>query len=92
LEKNKIATHSDAERVNREIRILKIARHPNILQLYEIIETVKYLHLVTEYIEKGELFDYIVSNGHIKERESCIFFHGLISGIEYLHDMKIAHR
>ena len=39
LEKKRIGDVSDVERVTREIHILKIVRHPNIIQLYEIIET-----------------------------------------------------
>lgn len=39
LEKDKIADVSDVERVAREIHILKIVRHPHVVQLYEIIET-----------------------------------------------------
>lgn len=41
LEKEKIKELADVERVTREIFILKIVRHPNIIQLYEIIETPK---------------------------------------------------
>lgn len=39
LEKSKIVDVADVERVAREIHILKIVRHPNVVQLYEIIET-----------------------------------------------------
>lgn len=59
LEKKKIVDVSDIERVSREIHILKLVRHPNLIQLYEIIETPKYLFLVMEYCGGGELFDYI---------------------------------
>jgi 5'-AMP-activated protein kinase catalytic alpha subunit len=59
LEKKKIIDVSDIERVSREIHILKLVRHPNLIQLYEIIETPKYLFLVMEYCGGGELFDYI---------------------------------
>ena len=41
LEKDRITDVSDVERVTREIHILKLIRHPNIIQLYEIIETSK---------------------------------------------------
>jgi len=39
LEKTRITDVTDVERVAREIHILKLIRHPNIVQLYEIIET-----------------------------------------------------
>jgi 5'-AMP-activated protein kinase catalytic alpha subunit len=62
LEKERITDASDVERVSREIHILKLIRHPNIIQLYEIIETPKKLYLIMEYASGGELFDYIVKN------------------------------
>lgn len=60
LEKDKILDQADVERVTREIQILKRVRHPNIIQLYEIIETNRQLFLIMEYAGGGELFDYIV--------------------------------
>lgn len=60
LEKDKIIDQADVERVSREIHILKIVRHPNVIQLYEIIETNKQLFLIMEYAGGGEVFDYIV--------------------------------
>ena len=62
LEKEKITEEADVERVSREIQILKMIRHPNIIQLYEIIETPRQLYLLMEYASGGELFDYIVTN------------------------------
>ena len=62
LEKEKIADESDLERISREIQILKLIRHPNIIQLYEIIEDNTHLYLITEYASGGELFDHIVQN------------------------------
>ncbi len=50
LEKDKIVDVADVERVSREIHILKLIRHPNIIQLYEIIESPKHLFLVMEYM------------------------------------------
>ena len=75
LEKDKIQDVNDVERVAREIHILKMIRHPNIIQLYEIIETPKQLYLIMEYAQGGELFDYIVANHRVKEEEACKFFH-----------------
>lgn len=78
--------------MTREIHILKLVRHPNIVQLYEIIETPKKLFLVMEYMENGELFDYIVSKKRLKEDEACRLFHQLIDGIEHIHKIGVAHR
>ena len=65
---------ADVERVAREIHILKLIRHPHIIQLYEIIETPKQLYLITEYAPGGELFNYIVENQRVKEKEAARFF------------------
>ena len=62
LEKSRIKDKKDIERISREIKILKKVRHPNIIQLYEIIETESELFLIMEYCQNGELFDYIVSH------------------------------
>jgi len=92
LEKDKITDVNDVERVAREIHILKLIRHPNIIQLYEIIETPKQLYLVMEYCNGGELFEHIVANNRIKEKEACRFFQQIISGVEYIHKLNVVHR
>ena len=81
LEKDRIIDVADVERVSREIHILKLIRHPNIIQLYEIIETPKQLFLVMEYMQNGELFDYIVEKKRLDEKEACLIFQQIISGI-----------
>lgn len=75
LEKEKINDQADINRVMREIQILKIVRHPNIVQLYEIIETSKQLFLIMEYAPGGELFDHIVKKKRLQDSEACRFFH-----------------
>lgn len=92
LEKAKIKDAADIERVTREIHILKLIRHPNIIQLYEIIETSHKLFLIMEFASGGELFDYIVKKSRLDEKESCRFFHQIISGVEYIHKLGIVHR
>ena len=92
LEKSKIIDVADVERVSREIHILKIVQHPQVVQLYEIIETQKKLYLIMEYASGGELFDYIVKHQRVKEPEACRFFQQLLSGIEYISRLNIVHR
>ena len=59
----------DLERIHREIQILKKIIHPSLIQLYEIIETERSLLLVTEYMQNGELFNYII------ERKKYLLFY-----------------
>lgn len=92
LEKAKIADVADVERVAREIYILKLIRHENLIQLYDIIDTPKKIYLIMEYAPGGELFDFIVASKKLKEKEACRFFQQIIGGIEYLHKVNIVHR
>lgn len=92
LEKDKIVDSSDVDRVSREINILKILRHPVVVQLYEIIESEKELFLIMEYARGGELFEFIVSHKRVREKEAAKFLQQIISGIEYLHKLGICHR
>lgn len=92
LEKEKIMDEGDRERISREIQILKILRHPNIIQLYEIIEDESKLYLITEFACGGELFDYIVAQQRVKEIEASKFFQQITDGIEYIHKLNIVHR
>lgn len=92
LQKKKIIDVTDVERVSREIHILKLIRHPHLIQLYQIIETPKHIFLAMELVPKGEVFDYIVENTRLKEQEACKFFQEIISGIEYIHKLQIVHR
>lgn len=92
LEKERIVDVADVERVAREIHILKLVQHPHVIQLYEIIETPKQLYLIMEFCNGGELFDYIVASGRVREREACRFFHQIIAGVEQIHRMNVVHR
>ena len=65
---------TDIERVVRELHILKVVRHPNIIQMYEIIETPSRLYIIMEHCCNGELFSYITSKRKLKEEEACRLF------------------
>ena len=92
MEKNKIIEKRDKVRIDREIKVLKNLRHPNIVHLYNAIQTEEKIYLIMEYVKGRELFDYIVMKKKLSEYESCLFFQQIISGIEYLHKIKYVHR
>lgn len=92
LEKRRFASAADEIRVARELQILKHVRHPNIIQLYETIETPEEIYMIMEYASKGELFDHIVEKGKLRESEACRYFQQVLDGMEYLHANGVAHR
>ena len=92
LEKEKIEDEIDIERILREMEILKKIIHPNICQLYETYSTLHNYYLMMEYIEGGDLFDYITSHSFLSEQQSCFYYRQIISVIEYLNEMGISHR
>ncbi|KAG8753546.1 hypothetical protein FRC12_011500 [Ceratobasidium sp. 428] len=79
-------------KVEREIEVLRTINHPNIVRLYDVIETDKYIGIVLEYASGGELFDHILAHRFLRERDACKLFAQLISGVSYIHQKKIVHR
>jgi serine/threonine protein kinase len=78
--------------VIREVETWRHLRHVNIAQLYEVIVTEHKIYMVTEYASGGEIFDYIVAQGRVKEKEGKNIFRQLVDAIGYCHDKKFVHR
>jgi 5'-AMP-activated protein kinase, catalytic alpha subunit len=92
IEKASIKSEADQERLSKELKILRKARHPNIIQLYEILEDGHYYYLVTEFASRGEMFEHIVRNEKLTEFEASKFIQQLLNAIEYLHELGVVHR
>ncbi|KAJ2925397.1 hypothetical protein H1R20_g11678, partial [Candolleomyces eurysporus] len=83
---------TDMSKVEREIEVLRSLKHPNIVRLYDVIETDKYIGVVQEYASGGELFDHILAHRYLSEKHATKLFSQLISGVWYIHQRKIIHR
>jgi 5'-AMP-activated protein kinase catalytic alpha subunit len=51
-----------------------LLKHPHIIQIYDVVETTTNIYVIMEYVEFGELFDYIIVKGMLQEDEARKFF------------------
>ena len=92
LQKNLITGRKQYERIQNEIKYLKLLNHPNIIKIYEVIENDSSFFIIMEYAIGGELFNYIVLKEKLSEKETSFFFYQIIQGVRYIHLKKICHR
>ena len=93
VEKNLIRkSKRNANSILFEIDVLRSVDHPNIIKIYEVYDSEKYIHLVFEYLEGGELFERIKSKGLYSEKDAINVMRDLLMALEYLHDKGIVHR
>ncbi|CAJ0951132.1 unnamed protein product, partial [Mesorhabditis belari] len=85
-------SESVLQKVEREIAIMKLIEHPNVLHLYDVYENKKYLYLILEHVSGGELFDYLVRKGRLMSKEARKFFRQIISALDFCHAHNICHR
>ncbi|KAM4862378.1 sperm motility kinase 2B-like [Urocitellus parryii] len=77
--------------VHSEILAMKTLNHPNVIQLFQVIETHKQIYIVMEYGVGGSLFDFIPPGG-MREEEARRLFRQIASAVCYCHKMHILHR
>ncbi|KAK7081182.1 Serine/threonine-protein kinase sik3 [Halocaridina rubra] len=91
IDKTKI-DNENLRKILREIEILKKLRHPHVIRLYQVMQTERMIYLVTEYASGGELFDFVVSHGKMRESEARKKFLQILAALRYCHKRGIVHR
>ncbi|WOL13900.1 CBL-interacting serine/threonine-protein kinase 5-like isoform X3 [Canna indica] len=79
------------EQIQREIAVMRLVRHPNVVELREVMATRSRIFFVMEYVRGGELFARIV-RGRLTEDQARRYFHQLISAIDFCHSRGVSHR
>ncbi|KAK0488749.1 kinase-like domain-containing protein [Armillaria novae-zelandiae] len=78
--------------LQREIVIMKLVDHPNIMKLYDVWDTANHLYLILEHVQGGELFDYLCEKGRLSPSEALRYFQQIIAAVDYCHRFNIVHR
>jgi 5'-AMP-activated protein kinase catalytic alpha subunit len=91
IDKDKVMRTGQVDRVMREIYVMKLARHPNIIQLFEVMATKSKIYFVIEYAKGGELFNK-VAKGKLKEEVAHRYFKQLINAVDFCHSRGVYHR
>ena len=77
--------------ITRQIETLKVLKHRNIVTLYEIYESKKFIYLVTEYLSGKDLIEKIIKKKRFNEEEALRIFFQLLDAFTYMHKMNICH-
>ncbi|KAM6432688.1 uncharacterized protein O9250_000087 [Rhynochetos jubatus] len=78
--------------MKREPRIHQMIKHPNVVQLYETLETDNSYYMVMELCLGGDLLDRICDKKRLAEREVRRYTRQILSAVEHLHRQGIVHR
>ncbi|CAK9186828.1 unnamed protein product [Ilex paraguariensis] len=91
INKDHVKKEGTMEQIKREISVMRLVRHPNIVELKEVMATKKKIFFVMEYIKGGELFAKI-AKGKLKEDLARKYFQQLISAVDFCHSRGVYHR
>ncbi|KAJ1429188.1 Serine/threonine-protein kinase, active site [Sesbania bispinosa] len=91
IKKDKLKKERLVKQIKREVSVMRLVRHPHIVELKEVMATKGKIFLVMEYVKGGELFAK-VAKGKLKEQVARKYFQQLISAVDFCHSRGVTHR
>ncbi|KAL5707521.1 non-specific serine/threonine protein kinase [Ranunculus cassubicifolius] len=91
IDKEKVLRVGLIEQIKREISVMRLVRHPNVVELYEVMASKTKIYFAMEYVKGGELFNK-VAKGKLKEDVARKYFQQLIGSVDYCHSRGVYHR
>ncbi|KAK6099739.1 hypothetical protein MT418_001128 [Batrachochytrium dendrobatidis] len=91
-EKTPESTQSFISNMQKEVQLMMRLDHPNIVKIYQVLETDDECFVVMEYAKGGELMDYIAARGYLTEKEARKFFRQIVSALDHCHLASVVHR
>ncbi|KAK9268073.1 hypothetical protein L1049_010512 [Liquidambar formosana] len=91
IDKEKVLRVGLIDQIKREISVMRLVRHPNIVQLFEVMASKTKIYFAMEYVKGGELFNK-VAKGKLKEDVARRYFQQLIGAVDFCHSRGVYHR
>lgn len=93
IDKTKLDEVSRAH-LYQEVRCMKLVQHPNVVRLYEVVDTPTKLYLILEFGDGGDMYDHIMKHEGqgISETKAKHYFRQVVSAIDYCHKLHVVHR
>ncbi|XP_028752298.1 LOW QUALITY PROTEIN: CBL-interacting serine/threonine-protein kinase 9-like [Neltuma alba] len=92
LDRNHVLRHKMVEQLKREISTMKLIKHPNVVNIFEVMASKTKIYIVLEFVSGGELFDKIANDGRLKENEARQYFPTTFNAVDYCHSRGVFHR
>nr|POE56101.1 protein kinase kin1 [Quercus suber] len=86
------AEHSKEIRTAREAAIVSLVDHPYICGMRDVVRTNYHWYMLFEHVNGGQMLDYIISHGRLKEKQARKFGRQIASALDYCHRNSIVHR
>ena len=91
--KNKLTINSEnMKKIMYETNLMQKLNHPNITKILEMFEDDKFILIIMEYINGGNLFSFVKKRRKLSEKISKFLFRQIILGIKHIHSKNIVHR
>ena len=92
IDKTKLDDISKAH-LFQEVNCMKLVQHPNVVRLYEVIDTPNKLYLILEFGDGGDMYDYIMKHANgLNETIARRYFRQICRALKYCHEMRVCHR
>ncbi|XP_048715013.1 calcium/calmodulin-dependent protein kinase type II subunit gamma isoform X1 [Caretta caretta] len=82
----------DHQKLEREARICRLLKHPNIVRLHDSISEEAFHYLVFDLVTGGELFEDIVAREYYSEADASHCIHQILESVNHIHQHDIVHR
>ncbi|KAL2348701.1 hypothetical protein Fmac_002701 [Flemingia macrophylla] len=90
--KEKVMKVGMMEQIKREISAMSMVKHTNIVQIHEVMASKSKIYIAMELVRGGELFSKIAARGRLREETARLYFHQLISAVDFCHSRGVFHR